>query len=128
MNSMVLLAVMAATTGFAPSAVSSTAQVYDPDSRLLAEAHFDAAADSFAVTKLVAGGGRTYLQYRYTGADGTAHSGTQWGAREVGETVRFDHDLVEGRRITFRVCVAGEVAFNACSGSADGENWTVAIA
>ncbi len=128
MISMVPLAVMAATTGFAPSAVSSTAQVYDPDSRLLAEAHFDAVTDSFAVTKLVAGGERTYLQYRYTEADGTPRSGTQWGAREVGKTVRFDHDIQDGRTVTFRVCVAGEVGFNACSGAADGENWTVAIA
>jgi hypothetical protein len=126
MNSMVAL-VMMTTVGFAPTAVSSTAQVFDQDSRLLAEARFDAGEDTFALTKSSAVGGRAYLEYRYVRTDGTPQTGTHRGGRQAGDAVRFDHDFGEGRKITFRVCVEGEYAFNACSGTDNGENWTAAI-
>lgn len=128
MNSMIPVAMIAATMGFAPSAVSSTAQVYDQDSELIAEARFDAGDDTFAVTKHVAGGGRAYLEYRYVRADGTLQTGTHSASDTVGETIRFGHDFAAGRKVTFRVCVAGESAFNACSAGDDGENWTIGIA
>ncbi|WP_436533948.1 hypothetical protein [Actinoplanes sp. HUAS TT8] len=128
MFSMIPVAVMAATAGFAPSAVSSTAQVFDRDSELLAEAHFDAGDDTFAVTKHVAGGGRAYLEYRYVRADGTLQTGTHTAADAAGQTVRFGHDFTAGRTVTFRVCVSGEHGFNPCSAGADGENWTIGIA
>jgi hypothetical protein len=127
MNSIVPL-VMMATAGLAPTAVSATAQVFDRDSRLLAEAHFDAGRDSFALTKSSVDGGRVYLEYRYVRTDGTLQAGTHRGGGEAGETVRFAHDFGEGRKVTFRVCVEGERAFNACSATDDGENWTIAIA
>jgi hypothetical protein len=128
MNSMIPAAVIAATLGFAPSAVSSTAQVFDRDSELLAEGHFDAGDDSFTVTKHVAGGGRAYLEYRYVREDGTLQTGTHSTGGAAGETARFSHDFTAGRTVTFRVCVAGELGFNACSAGDDGENWTIGIA
>ncbi|BCY10440.1 hypothetical protein [Actinoplanes sp. L3-i22] len=128
MNSIILLAVSTVTMGFSPPAVSSTAQVFDRDSRLLAEARFDARSDSFAVTKQAGSDGRAYLEYRYLRTDGTLQTGTHAASREPGETVRFPHDFTAGRTVTFRVCVSGEHAFNACSAGADGENWTVGIA
>jgi hypothetical protein len=127
MNSMVAL-VMMAPVGLAPSGVSSTAQVFDQDSRLLAEARFDASEDTFALAKSSAAGGRAYLEYRYVRTDGTVQTGTHWVGRQAGESARFAHDFGEGRKITFRVCVEGLPAFKACSGTNDGENWTVAIA
>ncbi|MFI1991927.1 hypothetical protein [Actinoplanes sp. NPDC020271] len=128
MNSMIPVAIIAATMGFAPAAVSSTAQVYDRDSELLAEARFDAGNDTFAVTKLEAGGGRAYLDYRYVRGDGTLQTGTHSASEVAGQTVRFGHDFEAGRKVTFRVCVAGERGFNACSAGDDGENWTIGVA
>lgn len=128
MYSMVPLAVMTAAMGFAPVAVSSTAQVFDPHSELIASARFDASDDSFTVTKHVAGGGRAYLEYRYVRGDGTLQTGTHSASDSVGETVRFPHDFTGGRQVTFRVCVAGEHTFNACSAGDDGENWTIGVA
>jgi hypothetical protein len=128
MNSILLLAVSTATMGFPPPAVSATAQVFDRDSRLLAEARFDARSDSFAVTRQAGSGGRAYLEYRYVRTDGTLQTGTHTAGREPGETVRFVHDFTAGRTVTFRVCVSGAHPFNACSAGDDGENWTVGIA
>jgi hypothetical protein len=149
MISMVPLAAMVATMGFTPPApahvsvtaevhdvsataefydVSATAEIYDQDSELLATGRFDADGDAFTVTKRSAGTGRPYLEYRYVRIDGTLQTGTHQGATEVGAAVRFPHDFGEGRRVTFRVCVTGAHGFNPCSGTDDGENWTIGIA
>ncbi|AEV85264.1 hypothetical protein ACWT_4244 [Actinoplanes sp. SE50] len=118
----------AARSSAAAPAVSATAQVYDEDSRLLAEARFDAPADAFTVTKRITGTERAYLEYRYTTPAGAVQTGTQWGSRAAGETLRFRHDFAKGRQVTFRVCLEGDHPFNPCSGADNGENWTLAIA
>ncbi|GAA2706740.1 hypothetical protein Apa02nite_032690 [Actinoplanes palleronii] len=128
MHSMVPLALMATTIGFAPTAQVYDARIYDRDSRLLAEARFDAAGDTFTVTKRSADGGRAYLEFRYVRVDGTVQTGRHQGPATADASVSFGHDFGEGRRLTFRVCVTEEHGFNPCSGTADGENWTVAYA
>ncbi|WIM93209.1 hypothetical protein ACTOB_005181 [Actinoplanes oblitus] len=113
--------------GFPPSAVSATAQVFDPDSALLAEASFDAGSDAFTVVAR-ATTDRPYVEYRYVRVNGTVQTGTHEGVAKSGIPVRFEHHFGAGRRVTFRVCVTGAHDFNPCSGTDDGENWTVAIA
>ena len=136
MNSLVPLTAIVATMGFSPSPVpaglspsevSATAQVYDPDSTLLAEARFDAGDDAFTLVGRVAAD-RPYLNYRYVRVDGSVQTGTHWGAAGAGTPATFHHHFGTGRTVTFRVCVSGQHLFNPCSGTDGGENWTVAIA
>ncbi|WP_189336955.1 hypothetical protein [Actinoplanes ianthinogenes] len=124
---MVPLAAMVAAMGFSPSGVSATAQVYDQDSKVLAEARFDGSADTFTLVGRVAGD-QPYLEYHYVRVDGSLQTGTHRGVPEAGTPVRFAHHFGAGRTVTFRVCVSGEHGFNPCSGTDAGENWTVAIA
>ncbi|WP_328469481.1 hypothetical protein OHA21_01955 [Actinoplanes sp. NBC_00393] len=128
MNILPLSALIA--VGLAPSAAAAApaqdaiARVYDANSRVLAEAWFHSATDSFALTKRTDHGSRVYLEYEYIRKNGTVQEATHWGSGTVGETVRFDHNFGEGRRVTFRVCVHVENSFDPCSGN-DRENWTI---
>ncbi|MEU8244367.1 hypothetical protein AB0C07_39435 [Actinoplanes missouriensis] len=117
------------TLGAAPvaSSLDALARVYDENSHVLAEAHFASTGDAFHVTKQSADGGRAYVQYRYIRVDGTFQSGTHRGRDTVGVTVTFDHDFGEGRKVLFRVCVEAP-GDDYCSGTGDGENWTIGYA
>ncbi|WP_433831703.1 hypothetical protein ACQP2E_14205 [Actinoplanes sp. CA-015351] len=121
-----IVAVAAALTlGAAPAAPSldALAQAYDETSHVLAEARFVSAGDSFRLTKWSSDGGRAVVQYKYIRTDGTFQSGEHLGPSAAGVSVTFDHDFGEGRKIVFRVCVD-----DYCSGTGDGQNWTIGYA
>ncbi|RAK24709.1 hypothetical protein B0I29_13714 [Actinoplanes lutulentus] len=121
------IAAVAATLALAaaPAAPSldALAQVYDETSQVLAEAHFVSAGDSFRLTKRSSDGGRAFVQYKYIRTDGTFQSGEHRGPSTAGASATFDHDFGEGRKILFRVCVD-----DYCSGTGDGQNWTIGYA
>ncbi|MFC7529831.1 hypothetical protein [Actinoplanes sp. GCM10030250] len=122
-----------AKTGMAPGAASAKgldalASVYDENSRVLAEARFASAGDTFTLIKLADHGSQVYAEYKYVRKDGTLQTGTHRGPALVGVPARFDHDFGEGRAVEFRVCVATGYGSGLCSGTDQGENWTKAYA
>ncbi|BBH68836.1 hypothetical protein ACTI_55210 [Actinoplanes sp. OR16] len=122
-----ILAVITAVALFPGAAhargLDAVARVFDPDSRVLAQARFVADGDRFELAKRADGGGRAYMQYKYIRKDGGFQSGEHWGLAETSGAVVFDHDFGEGRKVLFRVCVG-----DLCSATGDQENWTIAYA
>ncbi|WP_229075964.1 hypothetical protein [Actinoplanes sp. DH11] len=108
--------------------IDVVATVYDPDSRVLADAAFRSYGDRFALTKRATGGGRPYLEYRYLRLDGSLQTGVHHGLDTVDAIVTFDHDFGEGRKVMFRVCVTATRGADLCSAAGDGQNWAAGYA